>query len=150
MFALFRYVVAQIMKVEGPGNLRGSGSVRRAGKTDSSSGASFAKQLVGETGAAQGVTGASGVFGVTSVLALQEVDDAAARASRGKMRAQDMLDIMEEIRHGLLAGALPAQKLMDLSRVIQSRKVQVDDPKLAEILDEIDLRAQVELAKLQS
>lgn len=138
------------MKVEGSGNLRGSGSVRRAGKTDGSSGASFAKQLVGETSAAQGVTGASSVFGVTSVLALQEVDDATARESRGKMRAQDMLDIMEEIRHGLLAGALPAQKLVDLSRVVQSRKVQVDDPKLAEILDEIDLRAQVELAKLQS
>ena len=138
------------MKVEGTGNLRGSGSVRRAGKTDSSGGASFAKQLVGETAAAQGVTGASSVFGVTSVLALQEVDDATARESRGKMRAQDMLDIMEEIRHGLLAGALPAQKLVDLQRVVQSRKVQVDDPKLAEILDEIDLRAQVELAKLQS
>jgi len=150
VFALFRYVVAQIMKVEGSGNLRGSGSVRRAGKTDGSSGASFAKQLVGDTTAAQGVTGATGVFGVTSVLALQEVDDATARASRGKMRAQDMLDIMEDIRHGLLAGALPAQKLMDLSRIVQSRKVQVDDPKLAEILDEIDLRAHVELAKLQS
>lgn len=138
------------MKVEGPGNLRGSGTVRRAGKTDGAAGASFAKQLVGDTSAAHGVSGASGVFGVSSVLALQEVDDATARASRGKMRAQDMLDIMEEIRHGLLAGALPAQKLMDLQRVVQSRKVQVDDPRLAEVLDEIDLRAQVELAKLES
>ncbi|HYF86345.1 flagellar assembly protein FliX [Azospirillum sp.] len=138
------------MKVEGPGNLRGSGTVRRTGKTDASGGASFAKQLVGDTTATHGVTGASAVFGVSSVLALQEVDDATARASRGKMRAQDMLDIMDEIRHGLLAGSLSAQKLMDLQRVVQSRKVQVDDPKLAEILDEIDLRAQVELAKLQS
>ena len=45
------------MKVEGTGNLRGSGSVRRAGKTDGSGGASFAKQLIGETSAPQGVTG---------------------------------------------------------------------------------------------
>ncbi|WP_448188892.1 flagellar assembly protein FliX [Azospirillum sp. sgz301742] len=138
------------MKVEGSGNIRGSGSVRRAGKSEGSGGASFAKQLVGESSPTQGVSGTSSVFGVGGMLALQEVDDATARESRGKMRAQDMLDIMEEIRHGLLAGALPAQKLTDLSRVIQSRKVQVDDPKLAEILDEIDLRAQVELAKLQS
>lgn len=138
------------MKVEGTGNLRGSGSVRRAGKTDGSGGASFASQLVGETSAPQGVTGASSVFGVGSVLALQEVDDPAGRASRGKMRAEDMLDIMDEIRHGLLSGALSAQKLQDLQRAVQSQKVHVDDPKLAEILDEIDLRAQVELAKLQS
>jgi len=137
------------MKVEGSGNLRGGGPVRRTGKSDGTAGASFAKQLIGETGAPQGVSAASGVMGVSSVLALQEVDDAAARASRGKMRAQEMLDIMEEIRHGLLAGALPAQKLVDLARVVQSRKVQVDDPKLAAVLDEIDLRAQVELAKLQ-
>ena len=149
-YALFRYVVAQIMKVEGPGNLRGSGAVRRTGKADASGGASFAKQLVGDTAATHGVSGATGVFGVSSMLALQEVDDAAARVSRGKMRAEDMLDIMDEIRHGLLAGALPAQKLMDLQRVVQSRKAQVDHPKLAEILDEIDLRAQVELAKLQT
>ncbi|WP_431857975.1 flagellar assembly protein FliX [Azospirillum sp.] len=138
------------MKVEGPGNLRGSGTVRRTGKADASGGASFAKQLVGDTTATQGVTGASGVFGVSSMLALQEVDDATARASRGKMRAEDMLDVMDEIRHGLLAGTLSSQKLMDLQRVVQSRKEQVDDPKLSEILDEIDLRAQVELAKLQS
>lgn len=138
------------MKVEGPGNLRGSGSVRRTGKTDASGGASFAKQLVGDTAASHGVTGTSGVFGVSGMLALQEVDDATARASRGKMRAEDMLDMMDEIRHGLLAGTLSAQKLTDLQRVVQSHKVQVDDPKLAEILDEIDLRAQVELAKLQS
>ncbi|MCW2236351.1 flagellar assembly protein FliX [Azospirillum canadense] len=135
------------MKVEGPGKLRGSSSVRRTGKSEGSSGASFSKQLVGETGAAAGVHASAPLAGIASVLALQEVDDAAARESRGKMRAEDMLDKLEEIQHGLLAGTLSAQKLMDLAKVVQSRRAQVDDPKLAEILDQIDLRAQVELAK---
>ncbi|HYG89281.1 MAG TPA: flagellar assembly protein FliX [Azospirillum sp.] len=137
------------MKVEGPGNLRGNASVQRTGKSGGTGGADFAKQLLGDTGATHGVTGVASVHAVGGVLALQEVDDAAARASRGKMRAQEMIDILEDIRHGMLAGALPAQKLVDLARVVQSRKVQVDDPKLAAILDEVDLRAQVELAKLQ-
>lgn len=137
------------MKVEGPGNLRGGASVRRSGKADGTSGGGFAKQLSGETpAAAAGVNAANPLNVVTSVLALQEVDDAAARASRGKKRAQEMLDKLDEIRHGLLAGILPQQKLIDLARVVQTRRVQVDDPRLAEILDEIDLRAQVELAKL--
>lgn len=138
------------MKVEGPGNLRGSSSVRRSGKAEGASGGTFAKQLVGETSSAASVHAAAPLAGIASVLALQEVDDATARASRGKMRAEEMLDKLEEIQHGLLAGTLPVQKLMDLTKVIQSRRVHVDDPQLAEILDHIDLRAQVELAKLTS
>lgn len=138
------------MKVEGPGNLRGSSSVRRTGKAEGASGGAFAKQLVGETNTAPGVSATAPLAGIASVLACQEVDDATARASRGKMRAQEMLDKLEEIQHGLLAGALPSQKLVELAKVVQSRRVQVDDPHLAEILDAIDLRAQVELAKLTS
>ena len=136
------------MKVQGPGNIRGNGPVRKAGKAEGTSGGDFAKQIGGEVSGTQGVGASSAVGSVSSVLALQEVDDAAARASRGKMRAQEMLDKLDEIRHGLLAGALPRQKLIDLAQVVQSRRVHVDDPHLAQILDEIDLRAQVELAKL--
>ncbi|CAO3431217.1 flagellar assembly protein FliX [Azospirillum doebereinerae] len=141
------------MKVEGPGNIRGSGSVRRTGKAEGTSGAAFSKQLVGESNPAQGVGATASMSGVSGVLALQEVDatdDATARASRGKMRAEEMLDKLEEIQHGLLSGSLSTQKLMDLAKVVQTRRAQVDDPDLAEILDEIDLRAQVELAKLTS
>ncbi|MCG5239876.1 flagellar assembly protein FliX [Azospirillum doebereinerae] len=141
------------MKVEGPGNIRGSGSVRRTGKAEGTSGAAFSKQLVGESNTAQGVGATASMSGVSGVLALQEVDatdDATARASRGKMRAEEMLDKLEEIQHGLLSGSLSTQKLMDLAKVVQTRRAQVDDPDLAEILDEIDLRAQVELAKLTS
>ncbi|WP_207456737.1 flagellar assembly protein FliX [Azospirillum sp. SYSU D00513] len=138
------------MKVQGPGNIRGNGSVRRTGKAEGTSGGGFAKQIGGEVSSAQGVSASAPLSAISSVLALQEVDDAAARASRGKMRAQEMLDKLDEIRHGLLAGALPRQKLMDLAQVVQSRRVHVDDPHLAQILDEIDLRAQVELAKLTS
>lgn len=140
------------MKVEGSGSVRGGGSVRRTGKTDGTAGSGFAKQLSGDSASVQGPGATAplgGVAHVASVLAAQEVDDATARASRGKMRAKEMLDKLEEIQHGLLAGTLPSQKLVELARVVNSRKVPVDDPKLAEVLDEIDLRAQVELAKLQ-
>ena len=137
------------MKVQGPGNI-GGGTVRRTGKTEGTSGGGFAKQLTGGAASPSGINATAALGSVSGVLALQEVDDAAARASRGKMRAQEMLDKLDEIRHGLLAGALPRQKLMDLAKVVQSRRVHVDDPRLAQILDEIDLRAQVELAKLTS
>lgn len=141
------------MKVEGSGGMRGGTPVRRSGKSEGTGKSGFAKQLAAEeegAAAASGVSGPATIGGVFGVLALQEVDDAAARASRGKMRAQEMLDRLDEIRLALLSGDLSVDRVAELARSVQSRRAQVDDPRLAEILDEIDLRAQVELAKLMA
>lgn len=135
-----------ISKIEGPGGIRGSQPVRRTGKTDSTSSTSFSKHLdeTGETGTTGGV---SATTSVTGVLGVQEVDDALAHASRGKMRAQDILDRLDDLRIELLTGRISKEKLMQLARIINARRAQNTDPRLTEILDEIDLRAQVELAK---
>ena len=84
---------------------------------------------------------------VAGVFGLQEVDDALAHASRGKMRAQDILDRLDELRLDLLTGGLSRTKLQHLAKMVNARRQGVSDPRLGEILDEIDLRAQVELAK---
>ena len=139
--------LAVSIKVEGPGSVR-TGSVRRGGRSDAASRDKFSKLLTEETSSASGVGSASAVATIDSLLALQEVEDSTARASRGRKRAMDMLDKLDDLRHGLLSGEIPPEKLIALSRLVQSQRAQVDDPKLAEILDEIDLRAQVELAKL--
>lgn len=134
------------MKIDGSNRVKG-GTVRRTGRGDSATGNGFAKQISGDVSGPAGVQGTPSLGGIDGLLALQEVDDATARASHGKQRARLLLQQLDELRLALLAGDLPRAKLADLSRAIQSRKVQVDDPHLAEILDEIDLRAQVELAK---
>jgi hypothetical protein len=136
-----------ISKIEGPGSIRSAQPIKRtSGKSGASGGASFAKQLdeTSEAGAAHGVSGTGAVSGV---LGVQEVDDALAHASRGKLRAQDILDRLEDLRLQLLTGGLSREKLVQLARIVNVRRAQVTDPRLAEILDEIDLRAQVELAK---
>ena len=133
-------------KIEGLGPIRTPQPIRRVAKTGGASGSSFAKHLdeTSEAGAAHGVAGAGAVSGV---LGVQEVDDALAHASKGKMRAQDILDRLEDLRVELLTGTLSREKLLQLTRIVGARRAQVTDPRLAEILDEIDLRAQVELAK---
>jgi len=133
-------------KIEGTGPIRTSQQVRRAVKTGGPSGASFSKELgdTSETGAAQGMSSASNVMGV---LGVQEIDDALSQASRGKMRALDILDRLEDLRIELLAGAISREKLTQLSQVVSAHRDKVTDPQLAEVLGEIDLRAQVELAK---
>ena len=126
-----------------------STSIRRSGKTSAARSGQFTDHLVtGEAGAPAGNSNSSTPVGaVDSLLALQEVPDATAGTSRAKLRAQDLLDHLDEIRHGLLAGALSRQMLDRLARLARSERQSVDDPRLQELLDEIELRAAVELAK---
>lgn len=135
-----------IEKIDGLGSVRTTSPVKRPAKTDAASGTSFAKQIdeSEETAATGGIASTNSVAGI---LGVQEVDDALAHASRGKMRAEDILDRLEELRIDLLTGSISREKLMQLSRVVNARRGQIKDPRLVEILDEIDLRAQVELAK---
>lgn len=135
-----------INKIEGLGPVRNAQPVKRATKTGSASGTSFAKQLdeTSETGASPSV-GAAGA--VSGVLGLQEVDDALAHASKGKLRAEDILNRLDDLRVELLSGAISREKLLQLTRLVSHRRGQISDPHLASVLDEIDLRAQVELAK---
>jgi hypothetical protein len=135
-----------INKIEGPGSIRSAQTIKRTAKTGSAGGTSFAKHL-DESGETEAPHGISGTGAVSGILGVQEVDDALAHASRGKMRAQDILDRLEDLRIELLTGAISREKLTQLARMVTARRAQVTDPRLAEILDEIDLRAQVELAK---
>jgi hypothetical protein len=138
--------VRVIDKIDGLGGVRTTQPVRRATKSDASGSASFAKQLedTDDVGAASSIASASKVSGI---LGVQEVDDALAQASKGKMRAENILDRLEDLRLEILAGGISREKLMQLTRVVNVRRSQLNDPRLTEILDAIDLRAQVELAK---
>jgi hypothetical protein len=83
------------------------------------------------------------------LLGLQEVDDVTERRSRAKKRATGLLDQLDDIRNCLLMGEMPAHQLYALRDRIARDKVDVDDPKLKELMEEIELRAHVELAKLE-
>ncbi|MCZ6743947.1 MAG: flagellar assembly protein FliX [Alphaproteobacteria bacterium] len=126
-----------------------STSIRRSGKSSAGRSGQFTDHLVtGEAGAPTGNSNSSTpVSAVDSLLVLQEVPDATSGTSRAKLRAQDLLDQLDEVRHGLLAGALSRRMLDRLARIARSERQSVDDPRLRELLDEIELRAAVELAK---
>ncbi len=138
-----------ISKIEGPGSVHTPPTVRRATKTGKAKGAGFSKHLDGpdEVETLGGASATSGISAVAGLYGLQEVDDALSRAAKGKLRAEDILDRLDGIRIALLEGALSKDKLRQLSHVVNLRRPEVTDPTLGEILDEIDLRAQVELAK---
>lgn len=124
-------------------------STRRSGRKSVGRSGQFTDHLVtGEAGAPTGSSNSSTpVSAVDSLLVLQEVPDATSGTSRAKFRAQALLDHLDEVRHGLLDGALSRQMLDRLARIARSERQSVDDRRLQELLDEIELRAAVELAK---
>jgi replicative DNA helicase len=100
-----------------------------------------------EASVSSGVSGAAGVSAVDSLLAIQEVDTATDRPAKAKQRAEDILDRLDELRHGLLVGAFSRRQLEKLAELVRNKRQMVDDPALSEILDQVELRAEIELAK---
>ena len=97
---------------------------------------------------AEGIVEAQPLATLDTLVTLQELPDANQAKRRAVKRASDMLDALEGIRLDLLTGIVPAPRLSALLRLVRLQRDQVEDPRLNHLLDEIELRARVELAKL--
>lgn len=100
--------------------------------------------------AENGVAGINNVNVANAIFATQLVGAEEEREIRKKLvkRGNQMLDKLEEIRDGLLAGYIEKDKLIDIARMIKEKQAESSDPYLQEIMAEIELRVEVELAKL--
>lgn len=140
------------MKIEGPNPLRGR-AIRKS-KSGAPSAADGFAGAMGETeeaaAAPSGVTGTGPIQSMESLLALQGPDDPGDRRGRARARGEALLDRLEMLRADILLGRISRQRLDELSTLARTGRVEVDDPELAAVLEEIELRAAVELAKLDA
>lgn len=141
------------MKVDGPGKSSGTKGVSKTGAKKGAGDTSFSG-LVDDTGEAAGqkpVSGAMSVGHLDALLSLQEAGDGMGAEAKklAKLRAEALLDQLEQVRIGILTGGIPVAALQHLTNILGQHREKIMDPGLAEILDDIDLRAQVELAKHQ-
>jgi hypothetical protein len=137
------------MKITGP---NGTGSATGPRATRPSGGGGFKLPDLGQTEEAVPTGAASrtaGVMGVDALLALQDVGGPLERKRRAVSRAGRILDALDGIKLALLDGDLSLGQLDRLRRVIRDERTLTDDPKLEGLLDEIELRAAVEMAKLE-
>ena len=135
------------MKISGIGSTRAAAATRRSDRAKGNGDGQFSAMVEGssETGA---VAVSHAVNSAGALLAVQEVPGPLDERRRARQRGNDLLDQLEEIRLALLVGRLPRATLERLSAMVADRREHAQDPKLAAILDEIELRAAVELAKL--
>lgn len=133
------------MRVEGPNRIgQGAYGARRV---TSGSGFSLPES---ETAAQLHKPAATGqTHGLDALLALQSVDMTVERRKKATQRGRNILDLLDAVKLGVLDGTLVPAALEGLSSAVGSARETTDDPALEGILDEIELRAQVELAKLQ-
>ena len=134
------------MRVTGP-QASSTSSVRKK-KGTSSSGEAFSVDTPAESQTAKASGSVASTSPLDALLAMQGVENEDQAESRAKKRGQELLDLLEDVRRGLLTGVIPASKLNGLIAAVRSEQANVTDPKLKSILDEIDLRASVELEKL--
>jgi len=122
-------------------------------QSDKAGGARFAEHLNKAPPAPGGVPSVAEtapVAPVASILSIQEVDAETPADARARMvhYGVDILDRLDEIRDQILAGAVSKNRLENLAQTLRQRRDSVDDPQLIALIDEIELRAEVELAKL--
>ncbi|MFI4983655.1 MAG: flagellar assembly protein FliX [Rickettsiales bacterium] len=122
-------------------NIESKERVKRTKKAANSSG-DFATFLDGveETEAS---APAPQVATVNSAVFLQDINREDLVRENNYQKANKLLDDMEKYRKSILLG----NPTSDLQKLVHDERKKSNDPRLEEILDEIELRAAVEAAK---
>lgn len=138
------------MKVQGPGGTQGPSKSKKSSKT-TGAGGNFGALVSGEQQETAANTATQSIAQVDALLAIQGADDPTQGKARQRMRARanTILDELDALRGEMLSGTLTVGHVIDIADVVASHREKVTDPHLMAILDEIDLRAQVELAKMR-
>lgn len=135
------------MKVVGPNGVSTPASTR---PTRSASGFSLGQTATASAPAATTASAATGgVSDVSALMALQGVEGPLEKRRRAIRRGSGLLDRLDEIKLALLNGDADEGALDRLARSLREERAADDDKDLGALLDQIDLRASVELAKAE-
>lgn len=135
------------MKVSGTGAASGAGSAQRAGKPAAGGFAPQAGASAREAAAAGATSNVSALGSLDALLALQETLTPMERRKRAIRRGGGLLDQLDQIKLTLLEDGDPRHALDRLRAMSREARDGTEDSALDGVLDEIDLRAEVELAK---
>ena len=101
------------------------------------------------SGQAARVAGVGAVGSLDALLALQEADGPMERRRRAVGRGGRILDMLEKIKLALLDGSGVSADLDSLARAVREERIATGEEGLDEVLNEIETRAAVEMAKAE-
>ena len=105
-----------------------------------------AGEVAGPSGSAPSM-GVSGVNSLDALIALQQVDDPMTRRKRAIRGASRLLDALDEIKLAMLEDQPSPAALQRLAVAVREERANADDVGLQGLLDQIETRAAVEMAK---
>jgi hypothetical protein len=135
------------MEIKGPSRVEAA-AIRRKAAVGGTASDAFSVSDAPEPHATF-VAGPGPIAALDSILTLQGMDDSTDGRSKGLAHGEQLLDLLDSVRDGLLAGGIPRATLNRLAVAVTRRHDNFADPKLQDVLDQIELRAHVELAKLE-
>ncbi len=134
--------IADQKGVSGVGGSRGT-------RGSSGTGARFTLDPGGASAKMEAKAPISILGGLEALIAIQSGDNTREKRRRSVKRGQSMLDLLDELKLALLAGQLPPDFTNRLSVMVRDAG-DSGDPTLDSIMDAIELRAEVELAKIRA
>jgi hypothetical protein len=132
------------MRIHGPnGTTLGtqSGNVRRTSTS------SFALPDATSTSETRSAVAPKAAASIDALLAMQGIEDPVERRKRSVQRGKSALDVLDDLKIGLLSGNFDASTVGRLRDAAANLKSSSGDPGLDSVLSEIELRVEVELAK---
>jgi len=132
------------MRIENNGKVANKGTAR--GTRSGSGGAVFEVGGGAPVPRPATVYGAAAAAPLDALLALQSVDTATEGRRRQLRRGRSLLDALDALRADLLAGRLGEGHLNQLMALVGQARERTE-PGLDALLDDIELRVRVELAK---
>lgn len=86
--------------------------------------------------------------GIEALIALQGIESPEERRRRAVGRGKSALDALDELKIALLSGSFDQASVSRLKAAAAGLKDATGDPRLDGLLAEIELRVEVELAKM--
>jgi hypothetical protein len=133
-----------MMRITGP-NGTTLGSPAANTKRTSSSG--FALPDAASTSETRAAVAPKATANIDALLAMQGIEDPVERRKRSVQRGKGALDVLDDLKIGLLSGNFDASTMSRLRDAAANLKSSSGDPGLDTVLAEIELRVEVELAK---
>ncbi len=104
----------------------------------------------GQSTAIVATTQTNPIASLDALIALQGGEDFHQARKTATARADELLDVLSDMRLGLLEGGIPLRTLQRLSTTLERTRANTGDTHLEAILNEVEIRAEVEKAKLDS
>ena len=133
------------MRIYGP---NGANLSSPAGNTRRASSTGFALPGATAMPETRAATAPKAAANIDALLALQGIEeDPVERRRRSVQRGRGALDVLDDLKIGLLSGNFDASTVSRLRDAAANLKSSSGDPGLDAVLAEIELRVEVELAK---